>query len=499
MQEPAASSPYDAAVVDVGSNSVRLVVYRVDGRAIWSVFNEKVLAGLGEGLPSTGRLSSKGAPQALAALRRYKAVLDAARPDRVHVVATAAVRDASDGLDFVDLVRRETGLEIRVLTGAEEARYSALGVLAGAPASEGTVADLGGSSLELVRVRNASVEGGATYPLGPFSLGAPRELNREAVRRVVGAALADASEPFYAKTLHAVGGAWRNLSLIYMRLSDYPLQIVHQFEMTGAQAVEVAQVVARQSRGSLERTPGISRKRMDTLPYAALVLESLIERIGFETVSFSAYGVREGLLFEAMPPAVRSQDPLIEGCGALGGRQGVAVGLGPALARWLEPVFDTLPPVFSVERDRTLTSAAARLADVGSRLHPDHRADLAYTQVLRAPIAGQTHPERAFVAGAVYARYGGSSPPPEAAVVRRLLSTERASRARALGLAMRLGCDLSARSAALLDRSALRLERGRLVLSAEPGWADMLLGAPTAKRAGALAAALGVELEMRPG
>jgi exopolyphosphatase/guanosine-5'-triphosphate,3'-diphosphate pyrophosphatase len=225
-----------------------------------------------------------------------------------------------------------------------------------------------------------------------------------------------------------------------------------------------------------------------------MVVDTLIEQLGFKRLVISAYGIREGLLFEAMPPDVRGLDPLVQGHAALGARQGAAEALGPALADWLEPAFADLPPVFSPERDAILTAAASRLADVGARLHPAHRADLAFAQVLRAPVAGQSHAERAFLATAVHARYGGQPQTPEPEVVERLLSDERFDRARALGLAMRLGCDLSGRTPALLAASALRLQRDRLLLTAAPEWADMLLGEQTTKRAGALAQALGLDL-----
>jgi exopolyphosphatase/guanosine-5'-triphosphate,3'-diphosphate pyrophosphatase len=147
------AAAYDAAVVDIGSNSVRLVMYRIEGRAIWTVFNEKVLAGLGRDMGKGGKLSAPGVEQAVAALRRFQALLDAASVETVFVVATAAVREAKDGAAFVARVERETGLKVRVLTGPEEARYSALGVAAGLPQADGVVGDLGGSSLELVRIR----------------------------------------------------------------------------------------------------------------------------------------------------------------------------------------------------------------------------------------------------------------------------------------------------------------------------------------------------------
>jgi exopolyphosphatase/guanosine-5'-triphosphate,3'-diphosphate pyrophosphatase len=328
-----------------------------------------------------------------------------------------------------------------------------------------------------------------TLPLGPFAWRRGRS-TRVRVASVVGRRLARLDSGYRSSSFHAVGGAWRNLALLQMRMTAYPLRIVHGYAMTAREALDAARFVARQSKASLERIQGMSKKRIETLPYAAVVLEGLIERLGIERVEVSAFGVREGLLFESMSEAVRDRDPLIEGCAALGARHGMAEHLGPALEDWLADSFDALEPVLPQGREPVLRAAAARLADVGARLHPDHRAELVFDQVLRAPVTGQSHSERAFLAVAAYARYGGADALPDEVAAGRLLTPDQLTRARALGAALRLGCDLSGRSPALLGRSTLSLDSGAVVLEADPAWADMLLGEQTRKRLNALAAAL---------
>jgi len=482
-----------AAVIDIGSNSVRLVVYRVEGRTIWTVFNEKALAGLGRDLGATGRLSPEGVDIAMTALRRFRAVLDGCDGADVMVVATAAIRDAADGPDFAARVEAETGFSIRVLSGEEEARYAALGVIAGQPDAAGVAGDLGGASLELIRLAGGAATVGATLPLGPFALGAPKPLAVERARKRIDEELAPVARRFQSPEFHAVGGAWRNLALLHMVMAGYPLRVAHQYEMNRADAVDVARFVARQSKGSLEGIEGLSRKRIEALPYAALVLEALIDHLQIERVVVSAYGLREGLLLERMPPEVRRRDPLLEGCEALTVGRGVAPELALALEAWMAPAFARLPPLFE-RRDPILLAAACRLADVGARLHPDHRADLAFDQVLRAPVPGMNHVERCYLASAAFARYTATPTVREPETVNRLLSSERRHRARALGSAVRLGCDLSGRNAALLDRASLAIEDDRLILRAQAGWADMLLGEQTAKRAATLATNLRLKL-----
>ena len=486
---------HQAAVIDVGSNSVRLVIYRVDGRALWTIYNEKVVAGLGKDLTATRRLSPEGVETAMGALRRFRAALDGWSADQVTACATAAVREAADGAAFLKRVKDETGLAVRVLSGEEEARYAALGVLCGQPDAEGVVGDLGGSSLELVRLNGFANIEGATLPLGPFALGAPKPLNLERTRRLVDDHLAPFANRYASPEFHAVGGAWRNLALLHMQLADYPLHVAHQYEIGRGDGLDLARFVQRQSRSSLEGIQGLSKKRFDTLPYAAAVLERLIERLGVEKIVISAYGVREGLLLEAMPPEVRQLDPLIEGCQALATHRGASAEFGPALEAWIGPLFETLPPLFG-DRDGVLLAAACRLADLGAFLHPDHRADLAFEQVLRAPLAGMNHAERAFLANMAFARHSTAPQPPDASAVSRVLTPERRQRARALGSAIRLGCDLSARNPRLLEKSSIAIRGDRLRVTALAGWEDMLLGEQTARRAQALAQTLKLKLEM---
>jgi exopolyphosphatase/guanosine-5'-triphosphate,3'-diphosphate pyrophosphatase len=485
----------DAAVIDVGSNSVRLVLYRLDGRAIWSVFNEKILAGLGRDLTRTGRLSPPGVEATILALRRFRALIDASRPRLVFAAATAAVREALDGETFRHRVSRETGFDLRVLSGEEEARYAALGVIAGAPDSEGLVGDLGGASLELVRLGRDGPDRGVTLPLGPFAMGLTR-FDAGAVRAAAETHIAPIEGTYRASTLNAVGGAWRNLALLHMRISGYPLSIIHQYEIGRREILDAAHFISLQSKGSLERIEGISKRRVDALPHAAVLLETLVERLNIQSVVMSAYGLREGLVWQAMAPEIRRRDPLVAGCAAMAGRQPVAEALGQALETWAAPAFARLEPQFGA-REIILLRAACRLAELGAQWHPDHRADLVFQQVLRAPIAGVHHTERAFLASAAFSRHTASSQTPEPALISRLLTPERQQRARALGTAMRLGCDLSGRSPELLAHTQLDFKPASVVLQAEEAWAPVLLGEQTAKRAAALASLLDRDLKLR--
>ncbi len=155
------------AVVDIGSNSLRLVVYDGVRRAARIMLNEKVLCGLGRGLSETGRLNQEGVEQARVNLQRFVSLARAIGVSRLDVLATAAVRDADDGREFAAEIERRFGVRVRILAGAEEGRYSALGVLSGIPDAQGFAGDLGGGSVELVPVAKGRAGAGATLPIGP--------------------------------------------------------------------------------------------------------------------------------------------------------------------------------------------------------------------------------------------------------------------------------------------------------------------------------------------
>lgn len=459
----------DAAVIDVGSNSVRLVLFRVEGRALWPVFNEKTMAGLGRGAGETGRLNPDGVEAALRTLKRFVALLDAKAVTTRRAVATAAVRDCEDGAAFVERVREETGLEIEVLPGEEEGRRSALGVLAGVGEATGVAGDLGGSSLELARLDGRRVGDAITLPLGPLAVLTDAG-DRRVFRPVVDEALERAAPLLEARgdTFYAVGGAWRSFANLAMALSDYPLRLLHQYSLSAAQVSRTADFAVSQSETSLASVQGVASKRAGTLPYAALLLKRIVRRGGFKEVVFSANGLREGVVCAADMRLVTDGDPLLSGAEALARNAAPEPAFGRVLGDWIEPVFSGEPDCFGA-RDRVLRQAAARLADMGARMHPDHRADLSATQTLYAPFGGVTHRERAFLALSVHHRYAGKRTREDACPSRRLLDEAEEGAALKLGLALRLGAALSGRSARVLEAFALERSKSELILKVNPG------------------------------
>jgi exopolyphosphatase/guanosine-5'-triphosphate,3'-diphosphate pyrophosphatase len=487
-------------VIDVGSNSLRLVVFERLGAAVFPLFNEKVMCGLGREISSTGRLNPEGVALALVTLRRFVAFARAIGVDHLAVLATAAVRDASDGEAFAAEVERQCRVQVKIIDGAEEARLSAAGVLAGIPDADGIVADLGGGSVELVRVvpgtlstgGTGQIDEGISLPLGPLRLAEfsdrAKGLSETIERALAGVSVLRAAA---GRRLYLVGGAARAIARLHMEHSQYPLHIIHRYTISRREAEGFLDIVGRQSRKSLERITTISRRRLDVVPLAALVLRKLITLAGPQSVVFSALGLREGYAYGLVPAEERIPDPLIAGYMVVGTRQSRFRLDGDLLQRWTSPLFGDFSDAVRLRH-----RAACWLSDLAWSEHPDYRAKQAFIRSLTLPSAGSTHPDRVFVATALHARYGGSTEDPVKEPTQRLLDERATAEARTLGLALRLAYTLCAGSIELL--AELRLGRSGNTLTLDvPSKSSLFVGETVQRRLDAVARSLSLNPVIR--
>jgi exopolyphosphatase/guanosine-5'-triphosphate,3'-diphosphate pyrophosphatase len=472
-------------VIDIGSNSIRLVVFDGLSRIPHPLFNEKVLCGLGRRLERTGRLNPEGVALALDNLVRFATIAKAMEVHELRVVGTAAVRDAEDGRAFAAEVTRRTGLKVEVLDGGEEARLSALGVLSGIPDADGLTGDLGGGSLELVHIHRGGVAEHETLPFGPLRLREVADKGRGKLRDLIDGHL-DALgwlNRAQGKGFYAVGGAWRAIARLHMAHTGYPLHIIHHYEIRRAKAEEFLDLVAGLSRESLERLTQAPRRRLEVLPLAALVLGRILRRTKPEKLIFSAMGLREGCLFDALKPSLRKLDPLLASCEEIGRANARFPLDGGTLLDWIEPVLKK-----GNASRRRLRLAACHLSDLAWGEHPDYRAEIAFLRVLRMPLTGIDHPERAFLALTVFTRYDGSA---EGEVTRPawlLLPEDELREAYLLGLALRLAYTMSG-GTALLRRATLKADGSTLKLIV-PARHRGILGEAVERRLDAVARAL---------
>jgi exopolyphosphatase / guanosine-5'-triphosphate,3'-diphosphate pyrophosphatase len=452
-----------AAIIDIGSNSVRLVIFDVLGASILPTFNEKVMAGLGVGLAKTGRLSEPGQRSALSALARYKAILRALNLRNFTAVATAAVRAAEDGPDFIRKANRVLGRPVSVLSGEDEARLSALGVEASFHEPQGVIGDLGGSSLEFMQIGTGKGKG-ESLMLGPLSFG---ELPADAkeLRKAIKAELKKSKVLPGAKgRFFAVGGAWRTFAKINMTLEKYALQVLQGYQMNSGQVARTAKLCIDSlsnpsARAQLE---SMDKRRARHMPIAAILLEEILEISKFDGISISSAGLREGVLTDMTGAAVT--DPLLDGVIAFARLDHNQIAFGQALHDFIAPAFAPEADLFgSPAADLRIEQAACMMADSAGRFHPDHRALMAYDQALRAPYAGVSHGERAMIAYAVGCRYQKDFKRPGDYV--GLTSEPQAERAKQLGSAMRLGAVFSGRSGPILRRAQLSRAGEKLCLN----------------------------------
>lgn len=425
-------------VIDVGSNSVRMVVFDGAARSPAYFYNEKIMCALGAGLSETGHLNPHGRERALSAIARFAALAEGMGIPPLTAVATAAVREASDGKAFCDEVEKTTGIKIWIIDGQEEARLSAQGVLLGWPGSYGLVCDIGGASMELANLDNGQVGRRVTSPLGPLKL---REIKGKKARhthiRSVMEQLHHEMKDQTGQRLFLVGGSWRAIARIDMERRGYPLTVLHEYRMTARRISRTAKYIARSNLDELRRRCDISEARMALVPTAAIVLKELMRRFKPKDVAVSSYGIREGMLYEQMPDALRERDPLIEAAHFAEQKDARLPGFGLKLYDFVKPLF----PRVGWQRTRII-KAACLLHDVSWRAHPDYRAEVTFDNATRANLGGLKHSERVLLGLALLTRYTNKTDNTPFEPLLAMLRAEQHRDALILGKAMRLGAML---------------------------------------------------------
>ncbi len=484
------------AIVDIGSNSVRLVVYNGAKRAPTPLFNEKVSCGLGRGLAETGRLSDKSVARALAALTRFRAIADQLGAKAFHVIATAAAREAENGPEFLARAEDICRASIDLLSGKREAELAACGIIAGIHEPDGLAGDLGGGSLELINISDRQLVGGVTLPLGGLRLIDVSGGDMAKARAFVAEQLdkvpwlqAGEGRPFYA-----VGGTWRAFARLHMAQTRYPLRVMHGYAMSRDDTLKFAHLLDHLSPQSLEEFDQFSRARQETIPYGALVLESLVQRMRPSEIVFSAFGVREGLLYSLLDEDEKARDPLLAACEELADLQARCPEHARELCVWTDSLFRPPGPEETAE-ERRLRHAACLLSDIGWRAHPDYRGAQTLNLIAHGAFAGIDHAGRAFLALTVFFRHVGSAEAPDERL-RDLVTPRMLERARILGEAIRVIHMVSAAMPGIVDKTPIAFEKKQLVLTLPAEYA-VLDGERLQKRMKQLARLLDVKPVIR--
>jgi exopolyphosphatase/guanosine-5'-triphosphate,3'-diphosphate pyrophosphatase len=490
-------------VIDIGSNSVRLVVYEGAVRAPTPLFNEKVLCGLGRSIATTGRLGEESVARALEALQRFRSIARILAVKNVRAIATAAVREAVDGTEFIARAEKACGTKIEVLSGEKEARLVAQGTMMGFVDADGIAGDLGGGSLELIELAKDRLQETVTLPVGGLRLIDASGAKLEKALPLVDAAMASVpwlsdgkGRPFYA-----VGGSWRALAHLHMEQTGYPLRVTHGYTIPTPEAIAFSEFIRKSKKlGALSGIEDLARARREVLPYGALVLERLLKVVEPREVVFSTFGIREGLLFSLLPAHERRKDPLLSFCAEYAGLRSRSVEHAWELCKWTDAIFEPPGPKETPE-ERRLRYAACLISDIGWRSHPDYRGEQSLNLLAHSALAGIDHPGRIFLALSIYYRHVGTGPSRNEDLSVRLkaiVSKRVQKRARIVGAAVRTAHMLSIGVAGVIDETPLSYDGGKLVLSIPKAYAGMD-GERLRRRFAALAELLEREPEIRFG
>ncbi|WBU61951.1 Ppx/GppA family phosphatase [Paracoccus albus] len=462
FEDTAARALSRVGVVDVGSNSIRLVIFDGAARSPAYFYNEKVMAGLGKDMATTGKLNPDGVERAFDALSRFAAIADGMKVRPMTVVATAAVREAQDGPAFRKRVEKETGLKLNVIDGEEEARLSAQGVLLGWPDAKGLVCDIGGNSMELAVVDGAGGIGKrVTSQLGPFRLQQVKG-GQDGLAKHIAAIMKELAKTVGTDhdRIYLVGGSWRAIARLDMERRGYPMTVLHEYRMTPDDVLDTVDWMADGDLQALRSRVGISSSRIELVPLASLVLRELVQTFAPQELAISSYGIREGLLYEHMSGSLRGRDPLLESAKFTEKQMARMPGFGKKLYQFLQPLFEDAPPA----RDR-LIRAACLLHDTSWRTHPDYRAEACFDNVTRANMAALSHPERVFLGLALLHRYKNSRSGSPMAPLFKMLSDDEILDAEVLGKAMRFGAMFSVKDPTEAGELKLSKKKDKLELS----------------------------------
>ncbi|PVB63416.1 Ppx/GppA phosphatase family protein [Labrenzia sp. 011] len=488
------------AVVDIGSNSVRLVIYERLARTPTMLFNEKLLAGLGRGVAATGRMAEDSVNLALGELARFKALIEHTGCKELHIVATAAARDSENGPAFVRKVETFLEAPVRILDGSEEAYYSALGVIAGFWQPRGIVGDMGGGSLELVEISQGVPGVGATFPLGGLRLSEEADGKLAKAGKIAEEALRGYDWPDLApgeRTFYAVGGTWRSLGRLHLIQNNYPLHVMHNYEINAEEAIEFCRKIAVPNLEGVEKSDVVSKQRRPLVPVGAVVLEQVLTAMKAERLVFSATGVREGLLHEKLPPEMQAHDPVIEASRELCILRSRSPDHAEELIAWTDALFRELE-IEETANETRLRHAACLLSDIGWRAHPDYRGEQSLNIISNASFVGLDHASRAYLSAAVFYRHEGLREGALSPVVLHLFTDRLRIRAKVLGAALRVASLLSASMAGLLPKVGLEKTKDGLTLNLGTDLA-MLDGERLRKRVNQLGKTVDTAVSVRSG
>ena len=400
---PTADKPRGlVAIVDIGSNSVRMVVYHALKRVPLPIFNEKYMCALGKGLARTGKLNPAGVKEAEHAIARFLVMARRLEVTSLDIIATAAVRDAVDGEAWVKGLAKHYGAEVSIISGEREAELAAKAVLSAFHEPLGISADLGGGSMEVAAVERNRIGEVASCHLGSLRMLDATDGKREKMEEMIRDELKQITwlKKFAPPTIYAIGGGFRTLAKLHIKKSHYPLNLVHEYAMSRRAVNQMCDRLTEMSPAEIQALPGLPPKRMQTIVPTALVLQKLLVISGASEVRFSASGIREGFFYDLLGARLQKEDPLLASATDLAALVGRSGGYAQELYDWMSPLFASEPLLW-----QRIRMALCKLSEIAWSIDPNFRAGWAYQRIIQSSLKGIDHKERLMLSLALYHRY----------------------------------------------------------------------------------------------
>ena len=437
------------AVIDIGSNSVRLVIYGKNGAYPSPLFDERSNCQLGAGLESTGEIATDRIADALTKIARFAEVIRAMQVDTVYPVATAAVRRASNGDAFKIPAEAILGQPIQVLSQQEEATYVSRGLTLNIPKASGLVADLGGGSIEIVELKKGGVLNSISLNYGHLSTADEAE-----IAAALGAI--DWIKRAKAKQLFGVGGSFRALGSAFFVHEKYPLPVLHGTKIGSDKVLALCDGFT----AAVPDLDGVPLARRQTMPMAGKIIRSLVHMSGVKRLVVSGTSIRDGVIaINELKPEQRA-DFLVAISQEIALATGRFAGASDALKNFVLPL-----ALVGSKASQRLINVACNLADICWHEHSDLRGDIAARRVLGLPVNCMTHKERVWLSVALYHRYVGlkrNKPRPRG--LDSLLGRRHVIEATTIGLALRFALIFSAGTTTHLNHIRLECLPGKIRL-----------------------------------
>jgi exopolyphosphatase/guanosine-5'-triphosphate,3'-diphosphate pyrophosphatase len=481
------------AIIDLGSNSIRMLIYDNLLNSQIPIFNEKAICELGKNLDKTGKLDPKGSDFALSVLQRFKRILSNLKVKKFKIIGTAAIREATDSKLFVAKVKKILKKKVQVLTGIEEAENSALGVIIGFQRVNGVVVDLGGGSLEIARVEKNIIYEKISLPLGVLRLFNQPKRNKDKINSIISFYLNKIEWLRKGKTknLYLCGGTWRTLLNAHIFKTNYPLSILHQYKLPAIEALKFSNRLSSVKLIKSEKLVGVTKSRTNYIPIGSYILSSLIKICDPSNILCSVSGVREGSLINKAYLNILKKDSLNRSVHFIALKKGDFGENYIKLYNFLKKIFPNKDENFPFR----LLLPACSLSNFDWGLGTYQRAELVFHEVINSPILKLSHNDRIKLGLVSFWRHCSTKYYPDLEFL-KLLSNSEITACRRIGAALRFASSISVISSIFYEKIKIYVANEKTLILKVPKKYSQVISNQVQKRLKSLAEEMNLKQEI---